>query len=112
MAVHEAQSQSERDQPARTPSPVYRLLSSALQSKLQPLTLVRKGLRDYSLRSRSRVTSLVMIRSQSEGTLVAGDEMAVASSYSAEDTESPGICWRFIPHGKILHTKVHNQKIG
>lgn len=105
MAVHEVQSQSERDQPARTPSPVYSLLPSTLQSRLQPL------LRDYRLRSRSGVTSLVMLRSETEGTLVAGDEMAVASSYSAESTEVPGICWRFVRHGKILHTKVHNQKI-
>lgn len=99
MVVHETQFQSERDQPVRTPSLVYSFLPSALQSRLQPLALVRRGLSDYSLRSRKRVTSLVMFRSENEDTMVAGDEIAVASTGSVESTEVPGICWRFAPHG-------------
>ncbi len=104
--MHETEVRSVRDHPGRRPSPVYSMLPNALKTGLQPLALVRRSLSDYSLRSRRRVTSLVMFRSESEDTLVAGDEIATTSSCSADNAEVSGIRWKFARHGKILHTKV------
>lgn len=84
----------------------------ALKTGLQPFALVRRSLSDYSLRSRRRVTSPVMFRSEIDGTLVVGDEMAVPGSCLAENTEVPGICWKFARHGEILHTMVLHHENG
>lgn len=105
MVVHETQSQSKSNHTTRTALPLYSMLPSALQTGLHPLASVGRSLSDYSHRSRRRVTSLVMSRSESEDTLMAGDEMAVASSCSVDSAEVSGICWKFARHGKILHTK-------
>lgn len=114
MTVHEAYLQSERGQPAWTSSPVYSLLPSALQIKLQPLDLVRRSLSHYSLRSPTRVTSLVMVRRESEDTLAARDEPVDGRSCSvdSEEIEVPGICWKFARHGKALHTEALHHEIG
>lgn len=45
-----------------------------------------------------------MFRSESEDTLVAGDEMADTQASPLDTAEAPGICWKFARHGKILHT--------
>ena len=110
MAVNETQFASESDQPVWTPSPVYNMLPSALQTGLQPLVMARRSLSGYTLRSRRKVTSLVMFRSEGEDTLVARNQIAVTSSSSADNAEVPGIRWKFARHGKILHTKtLHHE---
>ena len=107
MAVNDGVLQLESNQSAQTSSPVYSpvysILPSALQSGLQPLALVRRSLSGYSHRSRRRVTSLGMFRSDSQDSLVARDELTVASSSSVGNAEVSGICWKFARHGKILH---------
>ena len=106
------QSQPERDQPVRTPSAAYSMLPGVLQIGLQPLALVRKTVSDYSLRSRKRVTSLAIFRSESEDTLMAGEELVVATSDSADCAEVSGICWKFAHHGRILHTETIHQNVA
>ena len=105
MAINEGGFQLESDQPAQASPPVYNMLPSALQSGLQPLALVRRSLSDYGLRSRRRVTKLGMSCSETGDTLVARDEIAIASSSTADNAEVPGIGWKFARHGKILHGK-------
>lgn len=114
MNVHEAGLQSEKGQPARTSSPVYNFLPSAFQIRLQPLDLVRRSLSHYSLRSPTRIASLVMVRRESEDTLTARDEPVVGRSclVDSEEIEVPGICWKFARHGKALHTEDLHHEIG
>ena len=103
MAVNDGVLQLESNQSAQIFSPVYNMLPNALQSGLQPLALVRRSLSGYSHRSRRRVTSLGMFRGDSQDTLVARNELTVASSSSVDNAEVSGICWKFARHGKILH---------
>ena len=50
-----------------------------------------------------------MFRSESEDTLVAGEEMVVATLNSADCAEVSGICWKYAHHGRILHTETLYQ---
>ena len=112
MAVNDEVLQLESDQPAQISSPVYSMLPNALQSGLQPLALVRRSLSGYGHKSRRRVTSLGIFRSNSQDTLVARDEMTVASSSPADNAEVSGICWKFARHGNILHLDSLHQYSG
>ena len=103
MAGHGTQCQPEDACSTRRFSPVFRILSSALKTRLQPLGLVRRSLSEYSLRSRRKVTSLVMYRQESEDTEVVRDEIAVASSHPVDSRESSGVSWKFARHGKLLY---------
>ena len=112
MAVNDGVLQLGSNQPAQTSSPVYSMLPNALQSGLQPLALVRRSLSGYGHRSRNRVTSLGIFRSDNQDALVARDEITVASSSPADNAEVSGICWKFARHGKILHLDSHHQYFG
>ena len=109
MAVNDGVLQLESDQSAQTSSLVYSMLPYALQSGLQPLALVRRSLSGYGHKSRRRVTSLGVFRSDSQDTLVARDQITVASSSSIDNAEASGICWKFARHGKILHLESLHQ---
>ena len=100
MAVNDGVLRLESDQSTQTSSPVYSMLPNALQSGLQPLALVRRSLSGYGYKSRRRVTSLGLFRSDSQDTLVARDEITVASSSPANNAEISGISWKFARHGK------------
>ena len=108
MALNDGVLQLNSGQSAQTSSPVYSMLPHALQSGLQPLALVRRSLSG----SRRRVTSLGIFRSDSQDTLVARDEMTLASSSSVDNIEVSGICWKFARHGKILHLDSFHQYSG
>lgn len=112
MAVNDGVLQLESDQSAQTSSPMYSMLPTALQSGLQPLALVRRSLSGYGHKSRRRVTSLGIFRSDSQDTIVARDEITVASSNSVDNAEVSGICWKFARHGKILHLEPLHQSSG
>ena len=103
MAVNDRVLEIQSDQSSQTLSPVYNMLPNALQNGLQPLALVRRSLTGYGHKSRRRVTSLGMLRSDSQEALVARDEMTVAKSSPIDNAEVSGICWKFARHGKILH---------
>ena len=111
MAGNEAEMQSEVVQPVQPPSPVFSMLPIALQIGLHPFALVRRGLSNYSLRSRNNVTSLVMFGDESEeveeteDATPAEDETVVSGVCSPDSAEVPGICWKFARHGKILPTE-------
>ena len=112
MAVNDGVLQLESNQSAQTSSPVYSMLPHALQSGLQPLALVRRSLSGYGHKSRRRVTSLGIFRNDNQDTLLARDEMTVASSSSVDNVEVSGICWKFARHGKILHLDSFHQYSG
>lgn len=112
MAVNDGVIQLESSQSAQASSPVYNMLPNALQSRLQPLALVRRRLSGYGPKSRGRVTSLSMFRSDSQEALVTRDEMTVARSSPVDNAEISGICWKFARHGKVLHPDARHQYSG
>ena len=110
MAVPGAVFQSEESQPAPPPSLVYSMLPGALQTRLQPLALVRRSLSGYTIRSRKSVTSLFVLRSESDDTSVVRNDSGVTSSCLPNSTEVQGVCWKSARHGKILRPRTLRQE--
>lgn len=103
MAGQRIRCQSEDTNTIRTSFPVFEILPDVLQAGLQPLVVVRQRLSDYSLRSRRRVSSLVMYRWGSEDADILRADIAANPSGPIDSSEASGICWKFAHHGTILH---------